>query len=222
MNEPAETPERRRVQRVRLPQPLRASVDGTRAFLVDISLRGVRVMHQDEIGGVDAPCVVRAEWDGRALELQCSIVRTVLHRAAGPGGGRATYHSGLSIVRAAGLSAVTLRRIIEHHVELALDEQKANARGIPPLAAQSIQTGTASAFVRHEYVLGRWREVMTPSAEQPVHGFTIAAHTPPAEVEMLRRAWERAKSANDLAVIRRLATMSVTPGEIVPARRYTP
>lgn len=223
MSEPSDDKnERRRVQRVRLPQPLKATVDGTRAFIVDVSLRGLRVMHQDEIGLIASKCIVRSEWDGRALELHCSIVRTALHRSSTDGGGRATYHSGLVITRAVGVSSVTLRRLIEHHVERALDEQKANARGIPPLAAQSIQTGGVSAFVRHEYRLGRWREITTHSSEQPDHGFTIAAQTTPSEVEMLRKAYERAKTANDLAVIRRLAEMSVNSAEIVQARRYTP
>jgi hypothetical protein len=223
MTDPADKNERRRVQRVGLPQPLKATVDGVRAFIVDISLRGIRVMHQDEIGGVQSKCIVRAEWDGRPMELHCSIVRTALHRSADGRNSRATYHSGLVITRAVGVSSVTLRRLIQHHVERALDEQKANARGVPPpIAAQSMQTGNASAFVRHEYKLGRWREVTTHSSEQPDHGFTIAAHTTPAEVEMLRKAYERAKTAGDLAVIRRLAEMSVNGGEIIQARRYTP
>jgi hypothetical protein len=222
MSDSGETPDRRRVQRVRLPQPLRATIDGVRVFIVDVSLRGLRVAHQEEIGRVAATCIVRSEWDGRPLELHCSIVRTALHKSADSAGSRATYHSGLTISRAVGVSSVTLRRIIEHHVERALDEQKANARGIPALAAQSVQTGVATAFVRHEYKLGRWREVMTADAEQPVHGFTIAAHTTPSEVEMLRRAYERAKTANDLAVIKRLAEISVNSAEVVQARRYTP
>lgn len=220
MSEPDQ--ERRRVQRVRLHQPLRATIDGVRAFIVDVSLRGLRVMHQDEIGRVDSKCIVRSEWDGRPMELHCSIVRTALHRSADNSGNRATYHSGLVITRAVGVTSVTLRRLIEHHVERALDEQKANARGIPAIAAASVPTGVASAFVRHEFKLGRWREVTTHSPEQPEHGFTIAAHTTPSEVEMLRRAYERAKTANDLAVIRRLAEMSVNGQEIVQARRYTP
>lgn len=222
MNDPAQNNERRRVQRVRLPQPLRATIDGRRAFILDLSLRGLRVMHQDEIGFVEGKCVVKSEWDGRPMELHCTIVRTAVHRSADSTGSRTTYHSGLTINRAVGVSSVTLRRLVEYHVERALDEQRANARGVPPLAAQSVQTGTGTAFVRHEYRLGRWREVTTHDPEQPDHGFTIAAHTTPSEVEMLRRAYERAKTASDLAVIRRLAEMSVNAAEIVQARRYTP
>jgi len=222
MKEPDEIPERRRVQRVRLPQPLRATIDGTRVFIVDVSLRGVRVMHQEEMAGVAQSCILRGEWDGRPLELHCTIVRTALHRSADSGGNRATYHTGLTITRAVGVSSVTLRRLVEHHVERALDEQKANARGIPAIAAQSVATGAPTTFVRHEYRMGRWREVITATPEQPDHGFTIAAHTTPAEVDMLRRAYERAKTASDLAVIRRLAEMSVNAAEVVQARRYTP
>lgn len=214
--------ERRRVQRVRLMQPLRASVDGTKAFVVDLSLSGLRVLHQDDLGEVARPCVVRTEWDGCRLELRCRIVRTTLHQA-GNASGRALYHSGLSITEALGVSSIALRRLVEHHVERALDEQKANARGIPPpLAAQSFQTGAPTAFVRHELNLGRWREIVTATAAQPDDGFTIGAQTTRAEVEMLRRAYEAATSPGERVMIRRLAALSVTAGEVVQARRYLP
>ncbi len=214
--------ERRRVQRVNLVQQLRASIDGTRAFILDLSLRGMRVLHQDDLGEVARACTVRTEWDGYPLELRCRIVRTTLHRPA-DANGRALYHSGLTITEAVGVSSVTLRRLVEHHVERALDEQKANARGVPPpLAAQSMQTGAPSAFVRHELNLGRWREIVTATSAQPEHGFTIAAQTTRAEVEMLRRAYESATSSSERVMIRRLAALSVSSGEIVQARRYMP
>ena len=222
MTKHAEPGERRRVQRVRLPELLPATVNGARAFLVDLSLKGARVLHQDDIGRVSSECIVRTQWDGHRIELHCTIVRTALHKPSDHNG-RTLYHSGLQITHAGQVSTLTLRRLIEHHVERALDEQKANARGIPPrLAAQSHKTGAPSTFVRHEYAMGRWREVMTATAAQPENGFTIGAQTTPAEVEMLRRAYEAATSASDLAVIRKMAAMSVSSGEVVQARRYTP
>lgn len=215
-----ESLERRRLQRVRLPQPLDATVDGQRALVVDVSLHGLRLVHPDPIPV--KTCVVKAEWDGDLLTFQCTVVRTLQHRSNGFGG-RMVHHSGLSITGAETESKITLRRMIEHHVERALDEQKANARGVPPLAAQSIPTGgVPTAYVRHEYTLGRWREVMTPNSAQPDNGFTIAAHTAPYEVDMLRGAYERAKTPADHVVIRKLAAMSVSGAEIVQARRYMP
>ena len=213
--------ERRRVQRVRLLQPLRASVDGIKAFIVDISLSGVRVMHQDDLGVGSHECTLRTEWDAFPLVMRCNIVRTTLHQAANATG-RALYHSGMTIVSLSDASAITLRKLIEHHVERALDEQKANARGIPPpLAAQSTHTA-ASSFVRHELTMGRWREIITATNAQPEHGFTIAAHTTRAEVEMLRRAYEAASSSSERVMIRRLAALSVSTNEVVQARRYLP
>lgn len=211
------------MQRVHLPQPLRGTIDGVKVFLVDVSLNGVRVMHQEDVGSVSSECVLRAEWDGHSMLLHCTIVRTAMHRPANRKGERTLYHSGLAIDHAAAGSARTLQRLVEHHVERALDEQKANARGIPPpLAAQSMQTGTSTTYVRHEYVMGRWREVMTAISNQPDNGFTICATTTPAEVDMLRRAYETATTAADMAMIRRMAALSVSAAEVVQARRYTP
>ena len=214
--------ERRRVQRVRLTEPLRATLDGTRVFILDLSLKGLRVMHQEDAGQVGSSVVLRAEWDGTRLELHCKIVRTALQKASDGKSGRSLYHSGLAVTQAIGTSVLSLRRLIEHHVERALDEQKANARGIPPLAAQSVQTGAVTTYVRHEYTLGRWREVMTPSLAQPESGFTIAADHSAADVEMLRRAYERAATNSDRAVIKRLAALSLSSSEVVQARRYVP
>jgi hypothetical protein len=214
--------ERRSLQRVRLVQPLRASVDGKKAFIVDVSLRGLRLLHQDDLGEASHVCTVQTEWDGYPLHLRCSVVRTVLHRTSDTTG-RPQYHSGLNILEAVGVSSIALKRLIEHHVERALDEQKANARGVPPqIAAHSIHPGTATAFVRHELNLGRWREVNTATGVQPEQGFTISAQTPRAEVEMLRRAYESATTASERAMIRRLAALSISPTEPVPVRRYTP
>lgn len=219
---PSPKVERRSLQRVRLAEPLRASIDGTKAFIVDVSLRGLRLLHQDELGPGSDVRIVRAEWDGYPIQLRCSIVRTVLFRAAAAGS-RAQYHSGLTIIEAVGVSSIALKRLIEHHVERALEEQKANARGVPPrLAAQSIHGDTPKAFVRHEWTKGHWREINTATAAQPEHGFTISAQTSRDEVEMLRRAYEVASSASERAVIRRLAAMSVSSVEAVPVRRYTP
>jgi hypothetical protein len=127
------------------------------------------------------------------------------------------------IVGASDTASLTLRKLIEHHVERALDEQKANARGVPPpVAAHGTLGSVPSSFVRHELTMGRWREIVTATSAQPEHGFTIAAHTTRSEVEMLRRAYESATTSAERALIRRLAALSVNAGEVVPARRYVP
>ncbi|HKR62103.1 MAG TPA: PilZ domain-containing protein [Thermoanaerobaculia bacterium] len=214
--------ERRRVQRVRLPQPLRGTLGGTRIFLVDVSLRGARIAHQENIGEIGDVCPIRAEWDGRPLELTCSLVRTQVHRAADAHSARTLYHSGVEIQQVAASSAMLLRAMIEHYIAMAMDEQKANARGIPAVAAQSFQTGNAKHYVRHELILGRWREIATTDATQPDNGFTVAASHTPQEVQMLRNAFERGGISGSRDLIKRMAQLSITAGEGIPTRRYMP
>lgn len=214
--------ERRRVQRVRLATPLRGTIGPIRIFIVDLSLRGLRVAHQESIGAIGDRCALRAEWDGRQIDLTCTIVRTAIHRAADAHSARTLYHSGLAMGQVNAASAMALRAIIEHHVALALDEQKANARGVPAVAAQSFQTGNARHFVRHELILGRWREVATTDPTQPENGFTVAVTHTPEEVQLLRTAYEQGGISGNRDLIKKLAQLSITGGDGIPTRKYTP
>jgi hypothetical protein len=213
--------ERRRVQRVTLIEPIRGLLDGKRVFIIDASLRSVRVAHQEHIGDVGDPCAIKAEWDGRQLDLRCQIVRTQTHRADAKSG-RTLYHSGLTIERALGVSAITLRELVEWHVARALDEQKANAKGIPTIAPQSFQTGKGTHYIRHEFLQGRWRETATMDSAQPSNGFTVSAEHTAGEVQMLRQSFESDGSLANRDLIRKLAAMSISAAEGVPTRRYLP
>jgi hypothetical protein len=213
--------ERRRVQRVRLIEPLRGRVDLNRAFVVDVSLRGLRVAHQVSIGRVGETVSVHAEWDGRPFDVMARIVRTVEFKPAASATAKAVYHSGLEITLVIGVSARTLRDMIEWHVERAFDEQVANARGIPTIAPQSVQTGKAAQLKRHELVNGRWRESATTDPAQPPNGFTVSSDHSPHEVAMLRGAFENAASEDGRALIWRLAQLSIS-ADGVPTRRYVP
>lgn len=213
--------ERRRVQRVTLIEPIRGVLDGKKIFIIDASLKGIRIAHQEHIGDVGDPCAVRAEWDGRPLDLRCQIMRTQTHRADAKSG-RTLYHSGLSIERAMGVSPIALRELIEWHVARALDEQKANAKGIPTIAPQSFQTGKGTHFIRHEFLQGRWRETATMESAQPHNGFTVSAEHTPSEVQMLRQSFEKDNTPANRELIRKLAAMSISAAEGVPTRRYLP
>ncbi len=211
-----ESRERRHLQRIRLIEPLAGKIDGRRVFLLDVSRSGVRVAHQNSLGTPGELRLVEFEWDGRPAAIHCRLTHSHVHR-----GDRPVYHSGLTIVAAGPRSTEVLREMIAWHVERALDEQKANARGIPPVAASSYQTGKARDFVRHVHTNGRWHEVQTAEAKQPIHGFTISSALTGAEVAMLRSAWE-AGDAAARAVIQRMAELSISRAEGIPTRRYVP
>lgn len=213
--------ERRRVQRVRLIEPIKGLLDGKKIFIIDVSLKGLRVAHQEHIGDVGDPCAIKSSWDGKTLDLRCVIERTQTHKADTKSG-RTLFHSGLSITQALGVSPITLRELVEWHVARALDEQKANAKGIPTIAPQSFQTGKGTHFIRHELIQGRWRETATMDSAQPPHGFTVSAEHTPEEVVMLRQSFESDSTPANREMIKKLAAMSISAAEGIPTRRYLP
>ena len=215
--------ERRRVQRVKLLEPLRGSVGANRVFVVDVSLRGLRIAHQDRLGPTGEEVTLHAQWDGQGIVLKCEIVRTQIHRMAETATAKTLYHSGVVIKQALGMSATALRELVQAHVARAIDEQKANARGIPPIAVQSTHGAQATHYKRHELIAGRWRETATTDVTQPVNGFTVSATHSPEEVSMLRSAFENGDAATGgRDLIRRMAKLSITSMESVPTRRFMP
>src|SRR5215212_10755506 len=108
--------ERRRYQRVRLVDQVRGVVGDTRIVVVDLSLNGLRVLHQDEVPPVGAACVVKFQWDGRMVALDCLVKRTLLRRAPRSALDLPLFESGLEIEDVRGESAATLRALIESHV----------------------------------------------------------------------------------------------------------
>lgn len=213
--------ERRRLQRVRLLEPLAGRIDAHRIFILDVSLTGMRVAHQDGVGLAGEHRMVEFEWDGRKAAVECQLTHSELQRAGNASNSRSIYHSGFDIVAMSPGSDEVLREMIAWHVERALDEQKANARGIPAIAARSFQTGNARDFIRHVCAGGRWHEVRTTEARQPMNGFTISSAESVEEVALLRMAWEEGDAAAR-DVIQRMAELSISRSEGIPTRRYMP
>src|SRR6266852_2240328 len=105
--------------------------------------------------------------------------------------------------------------------ERALDEKKANARGIPPLASSYPVAEVSGVYARHEWIDGMWRKTVTTDSSQPRSGFTVPSSESRHQVVMLRSAYEVAdEGLRDL--IRRLASMSIAEAVTFPARRYKP
>lgn len=222
-NEMSELPagERRRYGRVRPVQRLRGSVGTVPVYIVDISMNGVRVAHQEPIPVGETPCLLRFEWDGHSITLQCQVRRTRVEREAKSQFDKALHHSGLQIISILPASREILRELIATCVTRALDEQRANAKGIPAIAAQSIQTGKGEDFLRCEYVGEGWRKTRTRVADQPSNGFTISIDEEPGKIEMLCRAYE-AGDADGRKLIRTFAALSISKSEGIPTRRYSP
>ena len=205
----------RKIERVRLQEPVPAKADGETAYVVDASVHGVRLSHKG-LFSQGTKHDVEFEWDGRPIRFVGEIRWTRADREARNG----VYQSGIAIAKIPTDSEKALRGLVEHCVERALDERKANARGVPPLAA-SFRPGTQSqTYTRHEFVHGVWRKMTTSDRRQPEAGFTVPSTETRTQVEMLRAAYEVADGSMR-QVIRRLAEISLDDSA-VPSRRYTP
>jgi PilZ domain len=216
---PAE--ERRRYQRAVLVRPHAARAAMARVYVMDISLEGVRIAHQGTLPAAGRECVLEFDWEGNPVSLRCEVTRNILERLAKTATEKSVYHAGLRIVDADQRSRETLRTMIAALVARALDEQKANARGIPAEAAQMFQTGKGSEFLRFELINGAWRRTATTRPEQPAHGFTISANEDRQHIEMLCHTFQNADEPGR-KLIKQMAELSISKTEGIPTRRYQP
>lgn len=209
------------MSRARLTRPIGGRVGNARIFLVDVSVEGLRIAHQSALPAVGQTCRLAFEWQGQLIELDCEVIHNTLYKLARGEGEKSTYHAGLRIASAVGDSAAALKKLVADVVARALDEQKANARGIPAAAAEVFQSGKGTDFVRCELIDGTWRRTVTSRPEQPANGFTVSADEAADQVEMLCQTYE-SSDAQGRKLIQLMSEMSISKSEGVPTRRYNP
>jgi hypothetical protein len=202
-------------------RPVVARVGTIRVFLLEVSLSGILVAHQGNMPREGATGVVMFEWESIAVALECRVARNTLEKMARNANEKSVYHAAMEIIRASDEAMKTLRDMITAVVARSLDEQKANARGIPAAAAQTFQTGKGSQFLRLELLNGAWRRTETTRPDQPMNGFTISADEPPEHVKLLCDTYASADHENR-KLIKVMAELSISKAEGIPTRRYTP
>lgn len=209
--------DRRHLGRITPRAPLDGRIGRTPVRILDISLRGSRIAHEEPLP-VGETCLLTFRWEEQPVEAWCQIVRSRLHAFARSG--RPEFHTGLRIVEAPNGSAPTLRQLITWHVSRALDEQRADAHGIPPTGdLEPLELD--NVFIRCELQRGRWRTITTSDPQQPAIGFTIRANESVHGVNRLCRVYERT-DADGRRLIQRMAAVSLGSDAAVPARRYEP
>ena len=215
--------DRRRYGRIELDdEPIPAVLDGVAVQVIEVSVVGCRIAHDTRFAPTTDPRTLDINWNGREMRFWSEIVRSTLFKVGRGPHDKSIYHSGIRFIEAAGESEATLREVIAGRIIRALDEQKANARGIPPtLSGYTYQIGKSNRYRRCEFTGDRWRNMETNRTEQPESGFTISADVEPSQVELLCRTYERTdEPGRRLTQI--LAELSIRKDEGTPVRRYTP
>ncbi len=212
---------RRKVSRVKLTRPLPGRIGSSRVYLVDASVEGIRIAHQSAVPAVGQTCRVSFEWEGQPIELDCEVIHNSLFKLAKTANEKSVYQAGLRVANAIGDSRAALRQLVIDCVGRALDEQKANARGVPAETAQMFQTGGGTDYIRCELVDGAWRRSTTTRPDQPANGFTVSAAEEREQIEMLCQTFA-SSDAEGRKLIRAMAAMSVSQSEGVPTRKYNP
>ena len=213
-------PERRRYGRIKLDQSLSARFGETRSKVLELSIVGFRIAHEGRLAVGDERRLL-VDWQGSTIDLGCRLVRSSLWRLARAMGQQSVYHSGLRITDASRESFEQLRELVGERILRALEEQKANARGIPPLAAYMYQPEKGDLFRRCELIDGVWRKSDTIRGDQPPNGFTVSAEVDPHHVDLLCRTWE-STTDEGRRLTQMLAELSLSKAEGVPTRRYVP
>lgn len=238
---------RRNIERIRLSEPIIGRLGSTSVVLVDISTRGARVEHHVSLA-TNARLRLTFSWDGDQIAIDCVVVRGKLDRFSNEAGGLTVYHSGLAFENAVGESARHLKRLVLTHIERALYEQKANARGIMPDSIEHMPIFRGGVLTRSQqevsdsvvssialpvtriiretgFLVFRldgnfWTKKQTLDPEQPDDGFTLSALEDPSQVALLCETYRRADQ-QERSMIRLLAQISLE-GEGISRGRFDP
>jgi len=211
--------ERRRYEHLTLPRPVPARYGAEKVFVLDLSINGARVAHQHQ--RLESPSErIRFEWQGFELAFDAEVLRTSTEPTKI--GTSLVYESGLFFFDPVGDSENNIRELIADQIMRVLDERKANARGIPPIAATYVKTGSKSGgYVTWRLVGGNWKSSPSQSPEQPIDGFTVSANESNDQVQMLCTTYQNSDNEGR-KMIRKMAELSVSSPDGVATRKFEP
>ena len=161
------------------------------------------------------------QWNEMPLELTVAVVRCTLFSFAKAPGEKSTYQTGLKIRETIGKSDRVMRELIASYVIRALEEQKANASGLPPLGPYAYLEGKGDRYRRCEFIVGKWRPTETTRPDQPPNGFTVSADIRPYYVDLLCETYQMLDE-DGRRLTQTLAQLSISKAEGIPTRRYLP
>ena len=172
--------DRRAYQRLTLTEPLDAWFGDFNVRLVDVSITGAQIQHEEPIPS-GARGLLRFYWRGQEVEILASTARLI-----------ETGRSGVHFLE----ENDALRGLIAASASDMLRALEANARGDRAANIVGEETLTAAwtrpiaGYIEWTFDGNRWNARPRRNADQPENGFTISAAESEDQVELLRRTYE--------------------------------
>jgi hypothetical protein len=211
--------DRRRFEHLTLPKPIPARFGSEKVFILDLSINGARVAHQHPKLASTSE-MLRFEWQGAELAFETEVLRTSAD--ATRIGTTTVWESGVFFLEAVGGSDKTIREILADQILRVLDERKANARGIPPIAATYVKTGgREGGYIVWRFMAGQWRSTPSEKPDQPQDGFTVSARESREQVQMLCETYVNS-DFEGRKMIRKMAELATSTPEGVATRKFQP
>ena len=204
---------KREFERVHFEHPLPAQLSGQPVRLIDLAIGGARLLGTTRVIPASTH-ELRVDWEGLTIQLKCEVTRCVMLDLN-------SYDIGVRILEALGDSDRRMHHLIAAFVLQAIDEQRANWEGKPPIGPYVHVEGKSDRYKRCEWVDGDWKISPTKRPEQPLTGFTVSAEVPPRLLNLLRETYEMTDEEGR-RLLRILAELSINKAEGVPTRRYLP
>jgi PilZ domain len=210
----------RQFERIHFEHPIPGRLGDAPVRVLDLAIGGARLLGSTKVVP-GQPRELKIEWQGQTIHLKCVVTRCILQTFASEKDQVSTYDIGLRISEAVGQSDRVMREMVATFVMKALDEQRANWEGVPPVGPYVHVEGKTNRYRRCELLNGEWKITSTTRPEQPLTGFTVSAEVAPHYIDMLCKTYE-ATDDEGRRLTRILAELSINKAEGVPTRRYIP
>jgi hypothetical protein len=229
---PADNTSRRTTNRLvfRMPRPARFAT--YEVVLLDLSLSGAGIQHPNQIPP-GTRSTLRFRLEREYHELTCEIRQSKLQLVRQGAKTLQIYRSGLQFVGLEGQTE-TIKEALRKRVQRAIARQQADAfanseamNGIDESSGAIPLNALASWMETRAYVRcvlernGKWKSEKVESPEQPASGFTVSSDEGEKEIELLRRAFEKANE-EQRRLIRVFAQITLAEPSDEPRGRYEP
>ena len=211
---------KREFERVHFEHPIPARLSGYPVAMIDLAIGGARLLGTTRVQPASEH-ELQIDWEGKMIQLKCVVTRCVIQVFATKEDQRSKYEIGVRITESIGESDRLMHNLIGTFVLKAIEEQRANWSGVPPVGPYVHIEGKSGKYRRCQWFNGDWQIAETTRPEQPVNGFTVSAEVPPKYLQMLCDTYQKADD-DGRRLTRILAELSINKSEGVPTRRYIP